>query len=82
MGTTVPIDLIRLRSATATYLAILRDSVPALEVLVQAATTRQPEGAEPMAELHQNVQAALDVDDAPGTPAAILTLLAQLLGER
>ncbi len=81
MGTKVPIDLLRLRSATAAYLAILRDSLPALDGLAQAASAYAIETAEPMAELCESVRAALNVDDAPGTPAAIRTALARLLGE-
>jgi hypothetical protein len=75
MRTVVPIDLVRLRSATATYVAILYDSLPTVEALAE----NEPE-AEPMARLRDSVEAALDIDDAPGTPTAILTALCRLLG--
>lgn len=80
MATKVPIELLRLRSATTAYLAILRGSVPALHGLV-ITWSPEPERGEPMAELCDSVQAALDVDDAPGTPSAIGAALARLLGE-
>ena len=82
MGARVPIDLLRLRSATRAYLAILRDSVPAHDDLATSAPVPMPEGCESITALRESVRAALDVDDAPGTPAAILVTLAQLVGER
>jgi hypothetical protein len=77
MGTMVPIELIRLRSATTTYLEILRDSLP----LVEALTHRDELPMAPLAELHEAIQSAVDPQDAAGTPAAIRTALAVLLGE-
>jgi hypothetical protein len=73
--TVVPIDLGSLRSATAVYVAILYDSLPTVEALAES----EPE-AGPMARLRDSVEAALDIDDAPGTPAAILSALCRLLG--
>ncbi|TMC03764.1 MAG: hypothetical protein E6J41_26560 [Chloroflexi bacterium] len=75
MATVVPIELIRLRSATATYVAILYDTLPALEALVED----EPD-AGPVARFRDTLEAALDAADAPGTPAAILTTLGHLLG--
>jgi hypothetical protein len=75
-----PIDLVRLRTATAMYVAILYDSLPALETLTSPDCASARPGAELMACLRESVEAALDIDDAPGTPAAILTTLCHLLG--
>ena len=80
MGTVVPIDLVRLRSATAMYVAILYDSLPALEALTSPDCAAAQPDADLMACLRESVEAALDIDDAPGTPAAILTTLCHLLG--
>ena len=80
MGTVVPIDLMRLRSATAAYVAILHDSLPHLERLTAPDTGPDPHDAELIARLCDCIEAALDIDDAPGTPAAILTTLCHLLG--
>ncbi len=84
MGESVSLDLLRLRSATSAYTAILRDVVPALEAMTALADP--PEliltGADtPFADLLASVQAGLEVDDAPGTPASIRHRLAVLLGE-
>jgi hypothetical protein len=80
MGMVVPIDLVRLRSATAAYVAILYDSLPRLERLTAPDTGPNPRDAELMARLRDCIEGALDIDDAPGTPAAILTILCHLLG--
>ena len=80
MAKVVPIDLVRLRSATATYVAILCDSLPALEAVTSPDRVAAEPDAEVMACLCESVEAALDVDDAPATPAAILTTLCHLLG--
>jgi hypothetical protein len=77
MGTMVPIELVRLRSATSTYLEILRDGVPLVEALAQRDDLRMA----PLAELHEAIRSAVDVPNLPGTPAAIRTALAVLLGE-
>jgi len=80
MGTVEPTDLVTLGSATAMYVAILYDSLPGLEALTSPdGGAARPDG-ELMARLRESVEAALDIDDAPGTPAAILTTLCHLLG--
>ncbi len=81
MGRTVPIDLLRLRSATAAYLFILRDVVAPLDAIMPGAGHPEGEGWEAMAELRESMHAALDVCDAPGTLAAILRCVARLIGE-
>jgi hypothetical protein len=79
VGTVVPFDLVRLRSATATFVAILNASLPALESLASAdpEPDQQDTG---LARLRDSIEAALDIDDSPGTPASILTTLCHLLG--
>ncbi len=84
MGEPVSMELLRLRSATSAYAAILRDVVPALEAM--AATADPPElvltGADtPFNDLLESVRAGLAVDDGPGTPADIRRRVAVLLGE-
>jgi hypothetical protein len=61
MGTMVPIELIRLRSATATFVAILRDGLPLIEAIAQREELREA----PMAELREGIQAALEMEDVP-----------------
>jgi hypothetical protein len=78
MGTMVPIELIRLRSATTTYLEILRDSLP----LVEALAHRDELPMAPLAELHEAIQSAVDMQDAAGTPAAIRTARGPVLTHR
>lgn len=77
MGMMVPIELIRLRSATDRYLEILRDSLP----LVEALAHRDDLPTALLAELHGAIQSAIDMLDVPGTPATIRIALAILLGE-
>jgi hypothetical protein len=77
MGTMVPIELVRLRSATTMDMEILRDSLPQVEALAQRDDLRMA----PLAELHEAIRSAVDMPNLPGTPAAIRTALAVLLGE-
>src|SRR5262245_42570740 len=69
MGTMVPIELFRLRSATTTYLEILRDSRPLVEVLTRRDDLRMA----PLAELHEAIRSAVDMPNLSGTPADIRT---------
>ena len=78
-----PLDLLRLRSATAAYLAILRTTLPVVEALALYADPPElvltPDVATPVYDLVESVRAALEVDDAPGTPAAIDRLVTVVL---
>ncbi len=65
----VPIELLRLRSATRAYMAILNDVLPAVDSLGERA-----------AELALTIDQALSREVA-GTPARIAFQLAELLGE-
>ncbi len=60
-------DLLRLRSATNAYLAIVRDVAPALEEV------------ERLGELRDHLAVTLR-EDEQGTPAAIAAVLRRLLG--
>src|SRR5262249_23128531 len=74
-----PLELLRLYSATAVYLAILRDTLPALEAMAAYADLPKliltPDVATPVHDLLEAVRAAVEADDAPGTPAAIERLI-------
>lgn len=74
----VPLELLRLRSATTAYSSILRDISPALEGLAAVADDRHPGLA---TRLLRSVQTSLDHDTEPGTVAHIAFVLAALLGE-
>jgi hypothetical protein len=80
-----PLDILRLRSATAAYLAILRTTLPVVEAMAAYADPPEliltPDVATPVHDLLESVRAALEVDDAPGTPAAIERLVAAVLGD-
>ena len=80
-----PLALLRLRSATAAYLAILRTTLPALETMAAYADPPElrltPDVATPIQDLAEAVRAALGVDDAPGTPAAIERLVRAAVAE-
>ena len=79
MGNQVPIDILRLRSASAAYASILRDTLPMLAVLVAAEPSDLPTGQ--LAELRDSVQAALESEATYGTTSHIRTTLALMLGE-
>ena len=83
-GPAPPFDLLRLRSATVAYLAILRDTLPAVEAMAACADPPEliltPGVTTPVHDLAEAVRVALEVDDAPGTPAAIERLLSVALG--
>jgi hypothetical protein len=79
VGNKVPIDILRLRSASTAYASILRDTLPMLEVLVAAEPPDLPNGL--LAQLRDSVQAALGSDATYGTTSHILATLAVLLGE-
>lgn len=80
-----PLALLRLRSATAAYLAILRTTLPAVETMAAYADSPEllltPDVATPTQDLAEAVRAALEVDDAPGTPAAIERLVGAALDD-
>jgi len=65
----VPVDILRLRSATRAYLAVLRAVQPTGNGLGEVTGL-----------LADNIDAAL-MDDQLGTPAGIAAALAVLLGE-
>jgi len=65
----VPVDILRLRSATRAYLAVLRAVQPTANALGEVTGL-----------LADNIDAAL-MDDQLGTPAGIAAALAVLLGE-
>jgi hypothetical protein len=68
-GFPVPLDVLRLRSATRAYLAVLEAALPAVDAL-----------AERGAELALCMDQAL-AREVAGSPARIAVLLARLLGE-
>jgi hypothetical protein len=78
-GRPIPLDLLRLRSATAAYLSVTRACQLAAEALAQALPA--DEATEPARELVTQIAAALDPDRA-GSPAAVLAALREVLDER
>lgn len=79
MSTTVPMGLLRLRSATTAYLAVLRDSLPDLDVLVKAEPPDIPRSE--LGWLCDSVRTATEHRTHYGTPVHIAGLLSVLLGE-
>jgi hypothetical protein len=74
----IPLDLLRLRSATAAYLSIASACQPAAEAFAQELPA--DEASEPARELVTQVAAALDPDRA-GSAAAVLAALRAVLRE-
>lgn len=72
----VPIDLLRLRSATAAYIQVLSAVEPALGQLADVNALREPV----YRLLWDEVRAGLR-EDSEGSPARITRWLAALLGE-
>lgn len=81
MGQRVPMELLKLRSATTAYLSILRDVLPVLEGAAEIMDPPGTEDGQPMRELVECVRAGVEVADAPGTPTSIAAMLAIVLGE-
>lgn len=75
-NTRPPHDLLRLRSATAAYLAIVRELEPLLEQVADVNRLHMPAWAE----LHAELRGALR-EHTMGTPASIGRALARLLGD-
>lgn len=80
-GNKVPLDLLRLRSATAAYMKILDDSVFFLEAHTQANKPADPTANDWPAILLRRVKASMLDSETPGTVASIADALAVLLGE-
>lgn len=77
----VPLDLLRLRSATNAYMEILDDSVMFLEVFAEANKPADPAANDWAAILLRRVKASMLDSETPGTVAGIADALAILLGE-
>lgn len=80
-GNKVPIDLLRLRSATVAYMAILNDSVMFLEVFAKANNPSDPTADNWPAILLRRVKTTMTDSETPGTVSGIADALAVLLGE-
>jgi hypothetical protein len=74
----IPLDLLRLRSATAAYLSIASACQAAAEAFAQGLPA--DEASEPARELVTQIAAALD-PDRTGSPAALLAALRGVLHE-
>jgi hypothetical protein len=80
-GNKVPIDLLRLRSATVAYMAILNDEVMFLEAFAEANKPSDPTADDWPGILLRRVKAAMTDSETPGTVSGIAYALAVLLGE-
>ena len=76
----VALELLELRSATAAYLSILADVDTWAEAAAGADRQAVPEYAEMLDRLRDELRAARN-DHEMGTPAMILRVVAELLGE-
>lgn len=76
MGFTQPISLLRLRSATAAYAAILKDSLPELEALAELHEV--PGLPNPVQNLLETVQTTLDLSHGGGVADVLLRVEAVL----
>ncbi len=81
MKNRVPIDLLRLRSATSAYMSILNDSVLFLEVFAEANRPSDPTADDWPGILLRRVKASMVDSETAGTMASIADALAVLLGE-
>jgi hypothetical protein len=78
--TPVPIELLKGRSATTAYLAVLRDLDTWAEQAADVNRVIVPQYADLLDRLRDEIRAALN-DHEMGTPATISGVVAELLGE-
>ena len=79
-STRPPTELLTLRSATSTYLAMLKDAESWAHEASAVAKRHQPDLAGQLDWLHDELRAARQAHES-GTPAAIARVVAELLGE-